>query len=102
MAELIRIVHETPDWLVVNKPADLVCHPTKGDQYSSLISRVRLYLGTESSSHIVNRLDRETSGVTVVAKNPEAAGQLGKLWESRSVEKEYLAIVHANIRDDSG
>jgi 23S rRNA pseudouridine1911/1915/1917 synthase len=99
---LLNIIHEDADLLVVNKPADLVCHPTKGDQYSSLISRVRLYLGSETSSHIVNRLDRETSGVTVVAKNSEAAGQLGKLWEARAVEKEYLAIVHGNIVDESG
>jgi 23S rRNA pseudouridine1911/1915/1917 synthase len=85
---------------VVNKPAGLVCHPTKGDELSSLISRVRLYLGV--SGHLVNRLDRETSGVTVVAKNSTVAGELGKLWESRNVQKEYLAIVHGAIRDDAG
>ena len=72
--------------MVVNKPAGLVCHPTKGDEFSSLISRVRLYLGAEG--HLVNRLDRETSGVTVVAKNSAAAGELGKLWENRDVRKD--------------
>ena len=101
MDKLFDVIHEDDDLLVVNKPAGLVCHPTKGDEYSSLISRVRLYLGGKPA-HLVNRLDRETSGVTVVAKNPEVAGALGKLWESRAVEKEYLVIVHGHVRDEQG
>lgn len=95
---LFEVLYEDADLLVVNKPAGLVCHPTKGDQYSSLISRVRLYLGPESSGHIINRLDRETSGITLVAKNSQTAGELGKLLENRSVEKEYLAIVHGSVQ----
>src|SRR5215469_3682765 len=102
MERLFDIIHEDAELLVINKPADLVCHPTKGDEYSSLISRVRLYLGSEMTSHLVNRLDRETTGVTFVAKNSATAGQLGKLWEARAVEKEYLAIVHGTVRDDAG
>jgi 23S rRNA pseudouridine1911/1915/1917 synthase len=100
--QLLNIIHEDADLLVVNKPADLVCHPTKGDEYSSLISRVRLYLGPDSSGHLVNRLDRETTGVTFVAKNSATAGELGKLWEARAVEKEYFAIVHGTLKDDQG
>jgi 23S rRNA pseudouridine1911/1915/1917 synthase len=52
--------------------------------------------------HLVNRLDRETSGVVIVAKNSEIAGELGKIWEARAVQKEYLAIVHGHVRDDHG
>jgi len=100
--KLFDIIHEDTDLLVINKPADLVCHPTKGDEYSSLISRVRLYLGADSKPHLVNRLDRETSGVTLVAKNSTAAGELRKLWETRVVEKEYLAIVHGHVREEHG
>jgi len=100
--KLFDIIYEDADLLVINKPADLVCHPTKGDEYSSLISRVRLYLGPNAKPHLVNRLDRETSGVMVVAKNPKSAAELGKLWESRAVEKQYLAIVHGNVREDAG
>lgn len=88
--------------LVINKPADLVCHPTKGDEYSSLISRVRLHLGAASRPHLVNRLDRETSGVTVVAKDATVAGELGRLWETRAVEKEYVAIVHGRVAAGQG
>ena len=100
--KLFDIIYEDAELLAVNKPADLVCHPTKGDVYSSLISRVRLYLGTESAPHLVNRLDRETSGVTVVAKSKIVAGELGKIWETRAIEKEYLAIVREHVPDDSG
>ena len=102
MKNLFEVIHESADLLVVNKPAGLVCHPTKTDEYSSLIGRVRLYLGKEARPHLVNRLDRETSGVVIVAKNPETAGQLGKIWESRSVQKEYLAIVHGHVLDSHG
>ena len=97
---MLDIIYQDADLLVLNKPAGLVCHPTKGGVFSSLISRVRSYLG--APAHLVNRLDRETSGVTVLAKTAAAAGQLGKLWESRGVRKEYLAIVHGAVRDDSG
>jgi 23S rRNA pseudouridine1911/1915/1917 synthase len=99
---LFEIIHEDDELLVINKPAGLVCHPTKTDEYSSLISRVRLYLGKEAHPQLVNRLDRETSGVTIVAKSAVAARQLRKLWESREVQKEYLAIVHGNVQPEHG
>lgn len=102
MNQLFEVIHEDSDLLVVNKPAGLVCHPTKGDEYSSLIGRARLYLGNGARPHLVNRLDRETSGVTIIAKNAETAGALGRLWEARAVEKEYLAIVHGHVRDEHG
>lgn len=102
MEKLFEVLFEDDEMLAVNKPADLVCHPTKGDAYSSLISRVRLYLGEGSTPHLVNRLDRETSGVVVVAKSPFMAGKLAGLWERRQVEKRYLAIVHGHVRDDRG
>ena len=100
MQKLFDLIYEDADLLVLNKPAGLVCHPTKGDEYSSLVSRLRLHLGF--AGHLVNRLDRETSGVTVAAKNSVAAGELGKLWEQRAVEKEYLAIVHGHVATDHG
>ena len=121
LENLLNILHEDADLLVVNKPAGLVCHPTKGDEFSSLISRARLHLLSTpwrgeaerrrlnpqlstgaATPHLVNRLDRETSGVILIAKNSETAGELGKLWETRGVQKEYLAIVHGLVRDDHG
>jgi 23S rRNA pseudouridine1911/1915/1917 synthase len=114
LENLFAILHEDADLLVVNKPAGLVCHPTKGDELSSLISRARLHLKSSPSTagggkvvcrlqpFLVNRLDRETSGVVLIAKNTETAGELGKIFETRAVQKEYLAIVHGCVRDDHG
>ena len=102
MQTLFKIIYEDGGLLVVNKPAGLVCHPTKTDEYSSLISRARLYLGPEARLHLVNRLDRETSGVTLVAKNLETARELRRIWESRRVEKDYVAIVHGQVREAHG
>jgi 23S rRNA pseudouridine1911/1915/1917 synthase len=87
---------------VFNTPAGLVCHPTKTDEYSSLISRTRLYLGNGSHPQLVNRLDRETSGVTLIAKTETAARELRRIWEDRGVEKNYLALVHGIVREDHG
>ena len=101
MEKLFDILHEDDELLVINKPAGLVCHPTKGDIYSSLISRVRLHLGT-LPGHLVNRLDRETSGVILVAKGDTGVGKLKTLFMDRAVEKEYLALVHGHVTADSG
>ena len=102
LEKLFDIIHEDEDLLIVNKPAGLVCHPTKGDEYSSLISRARLHLKGAATPHLVHRLDRETSGVVLFAKTPEVARELGKIWETRTVTKEYLAIVHGDVREDQG
>lgn len=101
MEKLFDIVHENPDLLVINKPAGLVCHPTKNGEMSSLIGRARLYL-KNSEPRLVNRLDRETSGIVIVAKNSAIAAELGKILENRAIEKEYLAIVHGHVEAESG
>ena len=107
--DLLDIIHEDDGLLVVNKPAGLVCHPTKNGEMSSLIGRARLHLISTRTfnfnrrqPHLVNRLDRETSGVVIIAKNSEAAGELGKILEARAVEKEYLAIVHGHVAAEQG
>jgi 23S rRNA pseudouridine1911/1915/1917 synthase len=100
--KLFDIIYEDRELLAINKPAGLVCHPTKTDEYSSLISRARLYLGPGSHPQLVNRLDRETSGVTLVAKGADTARELRQIWEDRQVEKDYLAIVHGDVADTHG
>lgn len=92
----LDVIDEDGDVLVVNKPADLVCHPTKDGEHSSLIGRVRLYLGT-ADGRLVNRLDRETSGVVLLAKTREASRELGLALASRQAEKRYTAIVHGHV-----
>lgn len=101
-APLLQIVSEDPDQLVVNKPAGLVCHPTKKGPLSSLIGRLRLHLGSEAEVHFVNRLDRETGGLVLIAKNRARAVQLRKIWEAHTVKKEYLAIVHGHLSQAEG
>src|ERR1041385_2455179 len=105
MESLVQISHEDADLLVINKPAGLVCHPTKTGVYSRLVSRVRLHLERRAAEggvpvHLVNRLDRETSGVVVIATNDDVARELRRIWEARLAHKEYLAIVHGRVRAD--
>jgi 23S rRNA pseudouridine1911/1915/1917 synthase len=97
---MLAVLHEDDALLVVNKPAGLVCHPTKGDALSSLISRARLHTGLDSVV-LVNRLDRETSGIVALAKTREAARELGRRFEARAVEKKYTAIAHGWPAEDA-
>ncbi len=102
MEKLFEVIAEDENLLVVNKPAGLVCHPTKAGVYSSLISRARLHLGAGSEPQLINRLDRETSGVTLIAKTLQTARELRRVWERREVRKEYLAIVHGRLETAEG
>ena len=85
--------------VVVNKPAGMIVHPAKGHWEGTLASALAHHFGTLSGRGgptrpgIVHRLDRDTSGVIVVAKNDQAHDALAAQFKSREVEKEYLAIV---------
>ena len=84
------IVHEDDRLLVLNKPGDVVCHPSKAGPWSSLVGAAREYAHL-AASHLIFRLDRETSGVVVLAKDPEMASRLQKAMQQRLVPKTYLA-----------
>jgi 23S rRNA pseudouridine1911/1915/1917 synthase len=93
------VIDETEDWLVVNKPAPLQIHPSKPtDAGLTLWDGVRELLRYEIANggqvSIVNRLDRETSGVVLIAKNAASARLFGKAMMRRQMRKSYLAIVH--------
>lgn len=92
-----RIVAETEDYLVVDKPPFLLIHPSKPDGTPTLWAALREVLAFElvngGQVSIVNRLDRETSGLVLIAKNRETARRFGLAMERRQIEKEYLAIV---------
>jgi 23S rRNA pseudouridine1911/1915/1917 synthase len=83
--------------LVVNKPAHVVCHPSKQGPWSSLIGACREYLGAERL-HLISRLDRETSGVVVVARTPDCARMLQTAMQDRSAVKTYVAILEGVLR----
>jgi 23S rRNA pseudouridine1911/1915/1917 synthase len=92
-----KIVDETPDYLVVDKPPFLLAHPTKPDGPPTLWKELREMLAFEIANggqiSIVNRLDRETSGLVLVAKTSSAARRFGMLMQEQGVQKEYFAIV---------
>src|SRR5216684_661151 len=92
-----RIIDETDDYIVVDKPAFLLTHPTKPDQRTTLWKELRELLAFEITNggqvSIVNRLDRETSGLVLVAKTAAAARRFGILMQQQRLKKEYLAVV---------
>src|SRR5437588_2854705 len=91
------IIDETQDYIVVDKPPQLLVHPTKPEGNLTLWAELRQLLAFEIANggqiSIVNRLDRETSGIVLVAKTAPAARQFGLLMQSHRVLKEYHAIV---------
>jgi 23S rRNA pseudouridine1911/1915/1917 synthase len=92
-----KIMDETDDYAVVDKPPFLLTHPTKPDGTRTLWQELRNLFVFEIAGggqvSIVNRLDRETSGLVLVAKTSVAARRYGKLMQQRRLKKEYLAIV---------
>src|SRR5882762_11731342 len=92
-----KIIHETDDYIVVDKPPLLLVHPTKPNGATTLWAELRQLLAFEIASggqvSIVNRLDRETSGIVLVAKTTAAAREFGLLMQKQRLGKEYLAIV---------
>ena len=91
------IIDETRDYLVVDKPPQLLVHPTKTEDTLTLWAELRQLLAFEIANggqvSVVNRLDRETSGIVLVAKTAAAAREFGLLMQSHRVAKEYYAIV---------
>ncbi len=92
------ILHDDAAVLVINKPADVVCHPSKAGPWSSLVGAVREYSGL-AVSHLVFRLDRETSGVVVFAKTSAVAGRLQAALRLRQAGKAYLAIMTGELSE---
>src|SRR6266852_3329163 len=92
-----RIIDETDDYIVVDKPAFLLTHPTKPDQRTTLWKELRELLAFEIANggqvSIVNRLDRETSGLVLVAKTSAAARRFGLLMQENRSRKEYKVMV---------
>jgi 23S rRNA pseudouridine1911/1915/1917 synthase len=104
----IDILHEDGDIIVVNKQPGLVVHPAPG-HYSGTLVNALLYhcpmlegIGGKLRPGIVHRLDKDTSGVLVVAKNSGAHHRLSDQFKRRTIKKKYLALVHGKMKADSG
>jgi len=95
----LEIIFENDDLLVINKPAGMVVHPAAGHETGTLVHAVLGYegdlegIGGQERPGVVHRLDKDTSGLIVLAKNERAHRWLSEQFKSRSVEKTYLALV---------
>jgi 23S rRNA pseudouridine1911/1915/1917 synthase len=100
----LDIVYEDDDLLAVNKPAGMVVHPAPGHSEGTLVNAVLGYcpnlegVGGERRPGIVHRLDKETSGLILVAKNDAALRHLQRQFKRRTVHKSYLALVEGHIQ----
>lgn len=104
----IEIVYEDDDVAVINKPRGMVVHPGPGNQSGTLVNAIMYHMGDSLSSingvirpGIVHRIDKDTSGLLMIAKNDAAHESLAAQLKVHSVTREYTALVYDNIREDS-
>ncbi|HEX4770381.1 MAG TPA: RluA family pseudouridine synthase [Bryobacteraceae bacterium] len=104
----LKILYQDSDVIVINKPSGMVVHAGAGHSRGTLVNALLHHFGSLSSVSgemrpgIVHRLDKETSGALVVARTDEAHRSLAAQFESREVEKVYLALVHGNVEPPQG
>ena len=88
----LDIVYEDEYLLCINKPPNMPVHPCRGNHLPTLAEGVMHYLGEGFVFRAVNRLDRDTSGIVLIAKDSDTAYRLGEQLKRGEVEKEYLAL----------
>ncbi len=105
----LDIVYEDDDLLVVNKPKGMVVHPAAGNPDKTLVNALLYHCGDSLSGingvirpGIVHRIDKDTSGLLIVAKNDAAHGFLAEQIKEHSFSREYEAVVYGNIKEDTG
>lgn len=101
----IDIVYEDEDIIVVNKPPNMVVHPTKRHQSGTLANALMYYFKESNQKcivRLVSRLDMDTSGLIIIAKNQYSHMELSKEMSLNNVEKRYLAVVHGNLKEKEG
>ena len=106
----LKIVYENDDYAIIDKDENVIVHPAGSIITGTLVNGLLDRYGYEGLSHIggddrpgiVHRLDKDTTGLMVIAKNNEAYKYLKGLFETRKVDKEYLAIVFGNFEKKSG
>ncbi len=104
----ISVIYEDQSIIVVNKPANLVVHPGAGVNRGTLVNAILFRcrdlgsIGGKIRPGIVHRLDKDTSGVMVIAKNDASHNSLVEQFKAREVKKSYLALVYGNLKVESG
>ena len=95
----LSVIAETADYLVLDKPAHWLVHPTKPTGEWTVIDELKQRYPDDSLA-LINRLDRETSGLLLVSRSSEAASLLGKMTMKHEIKKEYQAVVWGNCLKD--
>ena len=104
----LDILYQDRYIVVLNKPAGLVVHPAPGHRSGTLVNALLYHcpdlggIGGEIRPGIVHRLDKDTSGTMVVAKNAQALETLAQQFKTRTVRKKYLALVYGDLKNDEG
>lgn len=101
----LNIVYEDDDILVLNKPPYTVVHPTRGYPTGTLANGILYYFNETNQNcivRLVSRLDMDTSGLIIIAKNQYAHMALSKEMQLNHLEKRYLAVVHGHIEEEEG
>ena len=103
----LDIVYEDDTFLVINKPPGLVVHPGHGNYTGTLVNALayhfeNLPMNSSERPGLVHRIDKNTSGLLVIAKTETAMTHLAKQFEAKTSEREYVALVWGNIKDDEG
>lgn len=103
----LNIVHEDDDVIVINKPAGLVVHPGHGNYTGTLVNALAFHfenlpMNSSNRPGLVHRIDKNTSGLLVIAKNDNAMAYLAKQFEEKTTEREYIAIVWGNVEKEEG
>ncbi len=101
----LDIVYEDEDLLVVNKPADMPIHPSMRNYTHSLGNAVAWYFANQNCPFVfrcINRLDHNTSGLTIIAKHPISGSILSSMVKSREIRREYFGIVRGTVSPPSG
>ena len=104
----IKILYEDDDLLVIDKPAGLIVHPAPGHPTHTLVNAMLSHLSEladaddTSRPGIVHRLDKDTSGVMLIAKNITALANLSEQFKSRSIKKVYLTLVRGHLKPERG
>ena len=102
----LDVVYEDSQLMVVNKPAGLVVHPGVGNFTGTLVNALAWHLrdveGYDPEVGLVHRIDKDTSGLLVVAKTPDAKTKLGLQFFNKTTHRSYNALVWGNVKDDEG
>ncbi len=113
----LKVVFEDDALIVIDKPAEMLVHPTLGQKNGTLLNALSYYLNKDLINSqaetkqnyskfirpgLVHRLDRQTSGLMVIAKTPESLSFLSNHFQRKIVKKKYIAVVEGEISEDSG